>query len=315
MGGGVMAVSIDGAGSLTGLDAVDVPVYADATARNAAIATPVAGQIVFVTGTGSLVYNGTGWVALGAGDANFTNTATGTYTDGGIDYKYITFTGSGSLVVDRAGFADILLVGGGAGGGVAGGGAGGHSEQNVYLKVGTLTVTVGAGGAYNGAGSNNGLPSRLDNYIALAGGGSTPNLDGGAGGSGGGGQGAGVGGAGLFGQGNNGGNPLNGQSQGGAGGGAGAVGSNASGVPPNRLGGAGGAGVSSSITGGAVTRGGGGGGGGDLSSAGGTGGGGDGAGAAVGTAGAANTGGGGGGGYLQSGASGGSGVVIVRVAI
>jgi len=39
-----MAVSIDGAGSVTGLDAVDVPVYADATARDAAIASPTAGQ-------------------------------------------------------------------------------------------------------------------------------------------------------------------------------------------------------------------------------------------------------------------------------
>ncbi len=47
-------------------------------------------------------YDGSAWVLFsGAGDANFTNVATGTYTSGGIDYKYITFTGSGSLVVDR----------------------------------------------------------------------------------------------------------------------------------------------------------------------------------------------------------------------
>ena len=44
-----MAVSIDGAGSVTGLDAVDVPVYADAAARNTAIPSPVAGQIVSPT--------------------------------------------------------------------------------------------------------------------------------------------------------------------------------------------------------------------------------------------------------------------------
>jgi len=42
--------------------------------------------------------------------ANFTNTATGTYTDGGIDYKYITFTGSGSLVVDQPGSLTSLLL-------------------------------------------------------------------------------------------------------------------------------------------------------------------------------------------------------------
>jgi hypothetical protein len=37
-------------------------------------------------------YDGTDWVAFpsGAGNADFSDAATGTYTDSGIDYKYIT---------------------------------------------------------------------------------------------------------------------------------------------------------------------------------------------------------------------------------
>ncbi len=172
-----MAVSIDGAGSVTGLDAVDVPVYADAAARDTAIASPTAGQIVFVTGTGSLVYNGTAWVALGAGAANFTNTATGTYTDGGgIDYKYLTLTGSTSVTFDRAGFADVLLLAGGGGcnsrdGANGCGGAGSMLVQTLYFDVATLTVTIGAGGAGNtGFGASNGVNSSIGALLTSAGG-------------------------------------------------------------------------------------------------------------------------------------------------
>jgi hypothetical protein len=91
-------------------------------------------------------YDGSAWVLFsGAGPANFTNTATGTYTDGGIDYKYITFTGSGSLVVDRAGRADVLLISAGGAGATNAAGAGGRMiVGEVSLPVGTLTVTVGA---------------------------------------------------------------------------------------------------------------------------------------------------------------------------
>jgi hypothetical protein len=46
-----MAITVDGSGSISGLDAVSVPVYADDTARDAAIAAPSAGQVVYVTGT------------------------------------------------------------------------------------------------------------------------------------------------------------------------------------------------------------------------------------------------------------------------
>jgi len=111
--------------------------------------------------TASNVWTFIPFSAGGVDNANFTNVATGTYTDGGIDYKYITFTGSGSLVVDRAGFADILCVGGGGGaaggaGDYGSGGAGGGQviAQSIYLTAGTYTVTIGAGGAGKTAGSD-----------------------------------------------------------------------------------------------------------------------------------------------------------------
>ena len=84
--------------------------------------------------------------------ADFSDTATGSYTG----YKYITFTSSGTLTVTTPGFADIVVVGGGGGSGFigSGGGAGGVLQiTNAYLPVGTLTVTVGAGGAPGANGS------------------------------------------------------------------------------------------------------------------------------------------------------------------
>jgi len=116
--------------------------------------------------------------SAGVEAANFTNAATGTYTTGGKDYKYITFTGSGSLVVDQAGFADILVVAGGGGSGTfgsysTGGGAGGVLElTNAYLPEGTLTVTIGAGGTSLSNGSaNSGNDSVLGTFVAVGGGG------------------------------------------------------------------------------------------------------------------------------------------------
>ena len=68
-----------------------------------------------------------------AGAADFSNTSTGSYTG----YKYVTFAASGSLVVTRAGFADLIVVGGGGAGGSsaagAGAGAGGGSSQGEGL--------------------------------------------------------------------------------------------------------------------------------------------------------------------------------------
>ena len=86
-------------------------------------------------------------------NADFSNTATGTLSDSGINYKYITFTGSGTLTVTKAGLADVLVVAGGGGGAnflsrATGGGCGEvHYVEKMFLEVAEHTVTVGAGGA------------------------------------------------------------------------------------------------------------------------------------------------------------------------
>ena len=277
----------------------------------------------------NLIKTGTNtWVMLpfasGVGAADFSDTATGTYSG----YKYLLFNSSGTITISTAGFADILVVGGGAGGGTGaaipgagGGGAGGHLVvSNAYLPVGTLTVTVGAGGSASatdtGRSGQNGNTSRLDSFYSPGGGGgggwyflgSAAAGGGGNGASGGGGlRNLQAGGSGISAIGFDGG--AGAVDAGGGGGGGGALGVN--GTSGN--GGAGGAGVSNSYTGSAVTRAGGGGGGGNSSGGGGGSGGGGAGSTGSATAGTANTGGGGGAG--TAGGAGGSGLVIVRVAV
>ncbi len=273
--------------------------------------------------------------------ADFSNTATGTYTDG-FDYKYVSFTSDGTLTVTRGGYADVLLVGGGGGGGLgfgAGGGAGGMLYiENAYIPAGSLDVVVGAGGVgrsqiggnNTGRRGENGHASSLYKYFAPGGGGggcwhsvygatTTIPGEGGNGGSGGatGGSSASVGGA-PAGEGvptlGNDGAVANQIRTTGGGGGAGEAGH-----APTAQGtaGAGGDGATNSITGSAVTSAGGGGGSSSSNQgAGGSGGGADGTYQSVPTPATANTGGGGGGVYdsaQASGGFGGSGIVIVRV--
>ena len=238
-----------------------------------------------------------------------------------------------------------IAVGGGvngtsnnwAGGGGAGGyrnsyasessGGGGSSETSLtFTKGETYTITVGAGGAQTNSGSTGDAENGNDSSISgtgvsltSAGGGESATSsgsqgtsnNGNAGGSGGGGTGGGSGGAGTSNQGYAGGS-SGGAFGGGGGGGTSAVGSNGSGT----TGGAGGNGLSSSITGSAVTRGGGGGASGqNAAGSGGSGGGGD---ATTSTGGSGNNGtantGGGGAGFNGGGSAGngGSGVVILR---
>jgi hypothetical protein len=220
---------------------------------------------------------------------------------------------------------DFLVIAGGGGGGGkrgGGGGAGGYREfTSQTLNDGTnYTVTVGAGGAGNGAvaaAASPGNNSVFSSFTSNGGGGGGSNSapggssNGASGGSGGGGAGAGTfngtGGTGNTpstspSQGNNGGNGIS--ETGGGGGGANAASTNLNG----------GNGTASSITGTSVTRAGGGGGGSTSSPAGtgGTGGGGDGSTSTNGTNGNANTGGGGGGGSNNTGGTGGSGIVIIK---
>jgi len=305
------------------IDIVGVNPFANAAARDAAIPSPVQGQMCSLNDDNKgYRYDGSAWVLFsGAGDANFTNAATGTFSSGGISYKYITFTGSGDLIVDQAGFADILVIGGGGGGssesGGGGGGAGGYlAVVSAYLSVTTHTVTIGAGGALatGGLEGYNGISSSVGSYFGVGGGGSGGQGRSQSGGSGGGGGHFGrAGGAGTIGQGNAGATGGGGTAASG-GGGATAGGVAGSGS----TGGNGGAGTSSSLTGSAVTRAGGAGGAGSTTgSTGGVGGGGNGGAAAStnGTAGTINTGGGGGSGWELNGAAGGSGLVIVRVVV
>ena len=242
------------------------------------------------------------------------------------------FTGSGSITIGgTGGTAEVLCVGAGGSGGHYGGGGGAGAVLSItqaFLPGGVLTVTVGAGGAYQAAQSselgqgNNGEGSLIGSYIA-PGGGAGASLKYAAastsaygslglnGGSGGGGSSGGIGtaksgGAGITSVGNAGGS-SNASGTAGGGGGAGAVGANGT----ASLAGNGGNGVASSITGSSVTYGGGGGGSSNTSSTstGGTGGGGN----SQGGAGTANTGGGGGAGGSTVPGNGGSGVVIVVI--
>jgi len=238
-----------------------------------------------------------------------------------------------------------LIVAGGGGGGMdegGGGGAGGFIESRTVILAADSAITVDVGQGGRGAvgltgnygtadlRGDAGQNSQLGSITAVGGGGggssknvaNDPARNGGPGGSGGG---AGevtaghAGGAGTAGQGYDGGVGIN-ASSGGGGGGA----SEAGNTDGNFLGGDG---LASSITGSSVTYAGGGSGGGGNTSAtqyvGGTGGGGTGGSSTLAnTSGTAGLGGGGGGGcgnlacgpdgVAYSGASGGSGVIILR---
>jgi hypothetical protein len=134
-----MAVTVDGSGSISGLDAIDVSVYADDVARDAALTSPVEGQIVFVTGEGTQVYNGSSWAATGKPPS--------------ATFSRVT---SSSTVSTPEGFdfVDLLIVGGGQAGTNSGrrgsGGAGGvvHTVTNIPVTNGlSIVCTIGGGGS------------------------------------------------------------------------------------------------------------------------------------------------------------------------
>jgi hypothetical protein len=268
------------------------------------------------------------------------------------NYYYHIFTSSGTFTPLQSLTADYLVVAGGGGasanaqaggGGGAGGlrstvtatGGGGSLETALSLTAQAYTVTIGAGGAGGSSQGSNGSNSVFSTITSTGGGAggfgtNTANaINGFSGGSGGGGSSTNqtstsTGGAGTSNQGYAGGGGR-GDSSGvnkaaGGGGGAGAAGGtqNSAGV-----GGAGGIGVATSISGTLTYYAGGGGGAGQNSGgAGGLGGGATGGGgnSSVSAAGTANTGGGAAtaykdnGAFPDSGAAGGSGIVIVRYA-
>ena len=314
-----------GAGACTPTAAAGVTINGTITA----LATNGAASLIkTATNTWSYLPFDSGTPTLTSADVSSTTGSPTITTSGGFTIYY--FTGSGTIVLGKAGTVDsILCIGAGAGGGGyvgGGGGAGGYFPlSDAYLPSGTNTVTVGAGGAGSISTTvlGNGGSSRVGPYSGVGGGAGGPIYDGIThfainGGSGGGGGGnktpANPGASAELSQGNAGGSgAASGVFGAGGGGGAGAVGANTT----TTTGAAGGAGTASSITGSSVTRAGGGGGGGSAAGgAGGAGGGGAGATTTPGTAGSVNTGGGGGGGGNNSnavGGAGGSGAVLIRV--
>ena len=268
-----------------------------------------------------IVYSGStqGWIPTTDDDVAY-------FTRPTISVDFLCIAGGGGGGFDKGG-------GGGAGGyrnsfGSESSGGGGSSETALELVPGTqYTITIGGGGA--GASNNTSKgTSGVDSSISGTGITTVTSVGGGGGGTGAGSYYVGVtggsgggsstntspGGPGTSNQGFDGGTGSSGPNSSGGGGGAGEAG--------NTDGQAfGGDGLSSSITGSAVTRGGGGGGNIDGGGAGrsGYGGGGNGAGTspyAAGSAGTDNTGGGGGGGAgnsPQTGLAGGSGVVILSM--
>lgn len=284
-----------------------VLVFASTSARDAAIVSPVEGQVCFIQADDTIqFYDGSAWVVLETTPSSPVASGGVVVTSGG--YKYHTFTSSGTFTVTDPGLVDVLLVAGGGGGSRGGGGAGAVLLfENYYVFSGSNTATVGTGGSTG----NPGGVSKFEELIAPGGGSGGAYEFIGNSGPCGGGSGAGDGSVGagqvLPGFGFRGGSgeanePGTGRS--GGGGGMGAVGANGS------SGGNGGAGTDEYSTWATATSTGDSGyfsgGGGGSSGSGGIGGGGN-----AGSNGDANT-GGGGGGSTSSGGNGGSGLVIVR---
>jgi hypothetical protein len=268
------------------------------------------------------------------------------YTDGNsLNWRAFEFLDDGQLIVTVGGDFEYLVIGGGGGGGggsggpragAGGGGAGGYrcsvsgessgggasAESPLSLSANTYNITVGAGGAgaSGGANGSDGANTTFASITAVGGGGGgrsqvSVNHNGQSGGSGGGGGRLGSGASGTASQGSAGGDGSNSSPEfsGGGGGGAAAVG--VAGITSGN----GGAGISSSITGTAVSRAGGGGGGSRNTAGSGTAGGGNGGvGTGSGASATANTGSGGGGcgspstSATANGGNGGKGLVVVR---
>ena len=141
-------------------------------------------------------------------NADFSNTATGTYTDSGVNYKYVRFSSAATLTITSAGIVDLLMVGAGGNGftdntaNSGGGGAGFVLATSLSLPVGTYSVSpatsyagttsfggtyglraVGGGNAGSGGGaSGNGFSG--GGPPISGGGGSTGNASGTTGGPG-----------------------------------------------------------------------------------------------------------------------------------
>ena len=116
--------------------------------------------------------------------------ASGQYTDADGTWDYYEFTASGTLTVDTAGFADVLVVGGGGGAAYGNdpgdrqtpGGGGAVTDGIRQFTAATHTVTIGGGGSVGQDSGGAGGASSLGNVFAAPGiGGRCRNGRGGAG--------------------------------------------------------------------------------------------------------------------------------------
>jgi hypothetical protein len=93
----------------------------------------------------------------GLENADFSNTATGTFSKNGKNYKYMLFTGNSTLNISKAGKGIITVIGGGGGGGRQSFGGGGGAgalllEREVFIQnTGAFPVRIGAGGVNGGS--------------------------------------------------------------------------------------------------------------------------------------------------------------------
>ena len=123
---------------------------------------------------------------LGTGGTQTTFTGNGTIGNAGIWYDVRTWTANGSIVVNKPGWVDLMVLGGGGNAnGSSGGGSGGIKFGAFYLSVvGTYNITVGGVGGdsfiylpstatfLRGGAGNNGMPYGSTNWNSNSGGGS-----------------------------------------------------------------------------------------------------------------------------------------------
>jgi hypothetical protein len=141
-----------------------VLVFAGTAARGSAITSPVEGQFAFLKDSDQLTYHdGSQWVEFKSGGAAVVSGTTGSPTIvsgtaiGGKTYNTYTFNGAGSMIFSDEGYVDVAVIGGGGGSNStvfalsAGGGGGGVLFGSTFVSAGTVTVSVGAGGAGNTA--------------------------------------------------------------------------------------------------------------------------------------------------------------------
>jgi hypothetical protein len=138
--------------------------FASTSARDTAFPAPVNGQYAYTTDLNRLWLRSSGaWVQQNASPvaADFSNSATGTYSSGGRSFKFVQFNSNGTLVCTRAGIARVLVVGGGGGGwaGTWNGQGGSVFDGFVFLTAGSHSAVIGGGGTPTGGDSQTAIGS------------------------------------------------------------------------------------------------------------------------------------------------------------